>query len=41
MPIPLLNAETAPEGAVLWLQMLQEQHQAQGLQAYQARSTGR
>jgi len=25
MPVPLLNAKAAPEGAVLWLQMIQEQ----------------
>jgi len=24
MPVPLLNARAAPEGAVLWLQMIQE-----------------
>jgi hypothetical protein len=28
MSVPLLNAEAAPEGTALWLQMVQEQNQA-------------
>jgi len=41
MPVPLLNAEAAPEGAVLWLQMIQEQNWADNSPKLSGRLHGR
>ena len=41
MPVPLLNAKAAPEGAVLWLQMIQEQNWADNSPRLSGRLHGR
>ena len=41
MPAPLLHAKATPEGAVLWLQMLQKQHQADNSPRLSGRLHGR
>ena len=41
MPVPLLNASAAPEGAVLWLQMIQEHNWADSSPRLSGRLHGR
>jgi len=41
MSVPLLNAEAAPEGAALWLQMTQEQNPGHNLTLSSGRLHGR